>query len=186
VPVQGSNDDRVIAVADLPAAPRGAADQAVIVDLENASNGSNDDDESKSEYDSDDKEHDFDREDEVMDAAAAAGELRWSTRRNKGCTTRYQDYALLHANGGATEGQPSQAIIKDGFVMFSGGDVSEPQPIWGEDRLENALGVILQQYSIGAGLRKFQEWGEKGVFKELAQIRLVNLKGHVDFLAGSL
>ena len=32
------------------------------------------------------------------------------------------------------------------------------------------FGIILQQYSIGAGLKKFQERGEKGVTKELTQM----------------
>jgi hypothetical protein len=36
-----------------------------------------------------------------------------------------------------------------------------------EDSEEYALGVILQQYSIGAGLKKFRDRGEAGVTKEL-------------------
>jgi hypothetical protein len=39
-----------------------------------------------------------------------------------------------------------------------------------EDRTEYALEVILQQYSIGTCLKKFQEWGVNGPMKELSQM----------------
>jgi hypothetical protein len=55
-------------------------------------------------------------------------------------------------------------------MFFSSEDLSDAKPIPVEDRLEYALGIILQQYSIGAGLKKFRERGEKGVTKELAQM----------------
>ena len=55
-------------------------------------------------------------------------------------------------------------------MMFSTDDISDAKSVRVEDRLEYAFGVILQQYSIGAGLRKFQERGEKGVTKELSQM----------------
>ena len=55
-------------------------------------------------------------------------------------------------------------------MMFSADDVNDARPIPVEDWLEHAFGVILQQYSIGAGLKKFQERGEKGVTKELQQM----------------
>ena len=64
----------------------------------------------------------------------------------------------------------SRATIKDGTLMFSASDMSDAKPVPVEGRLEYTLGVILQQYSIGAGLKKFRERGEKGVFKELAQM----------------
>jgi hypothetical protein len=67
-------------------------------------------------------------------------------------------------------GGPRRAIIKDGFTFFSGDDLSDAKPIPVEDRLEYALGIILQQYAIGAELKKFQDRGEKGVTKELAQM----------------
>ena len=60
--------------------------------------------------------------------------------------------------------------IKGGFTFFSDNDLSDAKPIPVEDRLEFAFGVILQQYYIGAGLKRFQERGEKGVTKELAQM----------------
>jgi hypothetical protein len=44
------------------------------------------------------------------------------------------------------------------------------KPIPVEDRLEYAFGVILQQFSIGAGLKKFKERGKMGVTKELEQM----------------
>jgi hypothetical protein len=55
-------------------------------------------------------------------------------------------------------------------MMFSLEDLSDAKPVPVEDRLEYALGIILQQYSIGAGLKKFRERGEKGVTKELSQM----------------
>jgi hypothetical protein len=56
------------------------------------------------------------------------------------------------------------------MMFFSDDYLSDAKPVPVEDRLEYAFGVILQQYSIGAGLKKFQERGEKGVTKELAQM----------------
>jgi hypothetical protein len=41
-------------------------------------------------------------------------------------------------------------------MMFSAGDLSDAKPIPVEDHLEYALGIIQQQYSIQAGLKKFQ------------------------------
>ena len=56
-------------------------------------------------------------------------------------------------------------------MFFSDNDLSDDtKPVPVEDRLEYAFGVILQQYSIGAGLKRFQERGKKGVTKELAQM----------------
>ena len=55
-------------------------------------------------------------------------------------------------------------------MMFSLDDLSDAKPVPVEDRMEYALGIVLQQYSIGAGLKKFQERGEKGVTKELSQM----------------
>ena len=82
---------------------------------------------------------------------------------------QYDNYALLLHARRIARGGPRRAIIKDGFTFFSGDDLSDAKPIPVEDRLEYALGIILQQYTIGAGLKKFQDRGEKGVTKELAQ-----------------
>ena len=107
----------------------------------------------------------------VEDIIAGEAGLRRSARANKGRMMRYRDYSLLSSDVDVKRAkEPSQATIKDGVVMFSAGDVSDAKPVPVENRLEYALRVILQQYSIGAGLKKFQEQGEKGVFKELAQM----------------
>jgi hypothetical protein len=55
-------------------------------------------------------------------------------------------------------------------MFFSDDDLSDAKPLPVEDRLEYAFGVILQQYSIGASLKKLQEQGEKGITKKLAQM----------------
>ena len=55
-------------------------------------------------------------------------------------------------------------------MMLLADDVNDVKPIPVKDRLENALGIILQQYSIGAGLKKFQEQGKQRVTKELSQM----------------
>ena len=58
-------------------------------------------------------------------------------------------------------------------MFFLEDDLSDAKPVLVEDRLEYAFGVILQQYSIGAGLKKFQEREEKGVTTELAQMHKI-------------
>jgi hypothetical protein len=96
--------------------------------------------------------------------------LRCSTRVNRGQTTCYDHYGLLMHACRAAQGKRQRAIIKDGFVLFSNDVLSDATPIPVEDRDEYALGTILQQYSIGAGLKKFKERGEAGVTKELTQM----------------
>ncbi len=54
--------------------------------------------------------------------------------------------------------------------MFSGNVLSDAKPISVEDREEFALGVILQQYSIGTGIKKFGDRAKHGVTKELTQL----------------
>ena len=91
-------------------------------------------------------------------------------RANKGRTERYADYTLLLHARKAARGGPKRAILRDGVILFLANDISDAKPVSVEDRLEYAFGIILQQYSIGAGLKKFQERGEKGVTKELTQM----------------
>jgi hypothetical protein len=99
----------------------------MIVNLENDSDGSNSDDESESEDQSVNEEYNFDctkdSGEEVDDGTVAVGGLRRSARKNKGRTTRYQDYALLHTSRTIAEREPSRATVKDGVVMFSRGDI---------------------------------------------------------------
>jgi hypothetical protein len=54
--------------------------------------------------------------------------------------------------------------------MLSTNDLSDAKPVAVEDREEFALGVIFQQYLIGAGLKKFGEQGEQGITKKLTQL----------------
>ncbi len=75
----------------------------------------------------------------------------------------------MHARKVA-RGGPCRALIRDGVMMLLTDDLSDAEPVAVEDREELALGVILQQYSIGAGLKKFGEQGEQGVTKELTQL----------------
>ena len=97
--------------------------------------------------------------------------FRRSWRANKERTQRYVNHALLLHARRVAKGGPKRATIKDAIMMFSSDDISDAKPVPVEDRLEYALEVILQQYSIGAGLKKFQqEQGEKGVTKELSQM----------------
>ena len=175
-------------MADIPPV-RPGADQALVVDANEESS----EDETHSVHSP--KDSDEDDEEEADDGVANTEGLdhatdmgagpRQSMRTNKGHTTRYRDYSLLADGGDSGEQKElSQAIIRDWTVMFSGGDVSDAKPIPVEDRLEYALGVILQQYSIGAGLKKFQERGGKGVFKELAQMH--NMEVFTPILHGDL
>ena len=52
------------------------------------------------------------------------------------------------------QGGPHRATIHDKYIMLAN-NLSDVAPVMVKDRLEYALGVILQQYSIGAGLKKF-------------------------------
>ena len=172
----GPDDDGIIAVANIPPL---APEEALVVDDEDSSTEgkdtnvsySDDSDDDSDNEDSDDEDNDDrDAARKANDAAAIATGLQRSGRGNKGRTERYANYTLLlHARKAARDG-PKRALLRDGVMMFSADDVSDAKPITVEDRLEYAFGVILQQYSIGAGLKKFKERGEMGVTKELAQM----------------
>jgi hypothetical protein len=178
------NDDGILAVADLPPAA-GAPTDALYVDdddLQDASEEEDEDDDDNNAKDNDDNDDDDDDSDnddnsddemddrEANNAAAIAAGLRCSRRANKGRTECFTNYTLLLHARKATRGGPRRAILRDGVMLFSADDVNDAKPIPVEDRLEYAFGIILQQYSIGAGLKKFQERGEKGVTKELTQM----------------
>lgn len=63
-----------------------------------------------------------------------------------------------------------------GFMMFSADDICDAKHIPVEDWLEYyAFGVILQQCFIEAGLKKFQERGEKRATKEVAQMHIMSV-----------
>ena len=178
------DDDGIIAVGDLPPPHRAAYNDAIRFDTdehESDTDGSNDnastvasdeesDDDEGDSDDDDDNDDDDDHGDDINANEAEAMGLRRSRRANKGRTQRYANYTLLLNARRAARGGPKRATIKDGIMMFSSDDISDAKPVRVEDRLEYAFGVILQQYSIGAGLRKFQERGEKGVTKELSQM----------------
>jgi hypothetical protein len=186
--VDDADDDGIIAVMDIrPAhfpAPAMINDGAIALeddaeeiygDLDAADDasvhtGRSSDDSSAGAADDNDTDDDDDDDDDDADALARAAGLRRSSRSTKGLTTRFDNYSLLmHARRAARAG-PKRAIIKDRFMMFSAEDLSDAKPVPVEDRNEYALGVILQQYSVMAGLRKFKERGEVGVTKELSQM----------------
>lgn len=146
-------DDGIIAVADLPVAP--LQDALFIDDADNTVADASHDDEasdadSDADSDNDDSNDDDDNDDNNDHGADGIAGARRSRRVNKGRTTRYDNYALLLHARRIARGGPRRAIIKDGFTFFSGDDLSDAKPIPVEDRLEYALGIILQQYAIGA------------------------------------
>jgi hypothetical protein len=168
----GNDDNGIIEVEDLPP-PRAHNNEIAVSDNDDSNAETSDDDDSNAETSADnesvnDEDEDDDGDDD-NDGAEATG-LRRSRRTNKGRTKSYDNYALLLHARRIARGGPRQAIIRDGIMMFSSEDLSDAKPVPVEDRLEYALGIILQQYSIGAGLKKFRERGEKGVTKELSQM----------------
>lgn len=88
---------------------------------------------------------------------------------------RYDHCGLLMHARHITQGEPQQAIIRDGVVLFSSDALSNAAPIPVEDHDEYALGIIFQQYSIGTGLKKFKECGEAGITKELLQMHTMSV-----------
>jgi hypothetical protein len=178
------DDDGIIAVADIP--PHDLADDIPILDDDDVidvdvgnsdadtvidiagsdSDAENDAHDDAADTDSDDDDDDAPNDDDV---ARAAG-LRRSARATKGSTSRYDNYGLLMHARRTARGGPRRALLRYGFVFFSDSDLSAAAPIPVEDRDEYAFGVILQQYSVGAGLKKFKERGELGVTKELEQM----------------
>ncbi len=173
------DDNGIIAVADLPAPAARGPEEAIVLDDDDAlaandynTDADADTDASDDSDDSDSEDDDSDDDDDTVaddDDADGTG-LRRSRRANKGKTRRYANYALLLNARRSARGGPKRAMIRDGLMFFSHDDLSDAKPVPVEDRLEYAFGVILQQYSIGAGLKKFQERGEKGVTKELTQM----------------
>ncbi len=89
--------------------------------------------------------------------------VRCSIHKNHGQTTRYTNYGLMMAARRMAQGGQRCAIICDGICCFLAEDLHGTKPIPEEDRKEYALGVALAQYSIGAGIKKFQELGKAGV-----------------------
>ncbi len=172
------DDDGILVIADVPPF---APEEALLVDDDGSSTegedttakDSDDDDDTSddeaSDSDSDDDNDDGDAARMADDAAALAAGLRRSGRGNKGRTDRYANYTFLLHAWKAARGGPKRATLRDGVMMFSADDISDSKPIPEvEDRLEYAFGVILQQYSIGTGLKKFKERGEAWTTKELA------------------
>ncbi len=68
-----------------------------------------------------------------------------SHRKTKGKTSGFNDYNFFLVARQAARGEPCQAIIQDGVMLFSDNDLSDAKPLPVEDREEFALGVILQQ-----------------------------------------
>jgi hypothetical protein len=72
-------------------------------------------------------------------------------------------------------GGKRRATICNGLMFFSAEDLSDTKPVPEEDREEWALGVALAHYSMGVGIKKFQESGKAGVTKELTQMHNMNV-----------
>jgi hypothetical protein len=60
-------------------------------------------------------------------------------------------------------------------MLFLAEDLSNKKPVTEEVREEWALCVALVHYSMGAGIKKFQERGKAGITKELAQMHKMDV-----------
>jgi hypothetical protein len=96
--------------------------------------------------------------------------VRQSRHRNKGVNHQYNDYTLMMHRRSAARGGQQCTTICNGVCFFLAEDLSNAKPVPEADREEYALGVALVTYGIGPGIKKFQEWGEAGVMKELMQM----------------
>ncbi len=79
-------------------------------------------------------------------------------------------YAQRRARGGQ-----QCTTIRNGLMLFSADGLSNAKPVPEEDREEHALGIALVHYSMGAGIKIFEERGEAGVTKELTQMHDVDV-----------
>ncbi|KAL3810038.1 hypothetical protein ACHAXA_000207 [Cyclostephanos tholiformis] len=163
-------DDDIIAVADIP--PHVAPVIDVPDDDDSSTNSIDPDSDDDSDDDSDPEDHQgtATQEEEDDDAHNDAPDIRRSRRKNRGKTSRYEDYGLMMAMRRAQRGGQRRAIIRDGICCLSAEDLNDTKPIPVEDREEYILGVALVQYSITAGIKKFKDRGEAGVSKELTQM----------------
>jgi hypothetical protein len=76
---------------------------------------------------------------------------------------------MMHERRTAQGGQ-QRATICNGACFLLAEDLSDAKPVPEVDREEYPMGVTLATYGIGPGIKKFQEWGEAGVTKELTQM----------------
>jgi hypothetical protein len=60
--------------------------------------------------------------------------------------------------------------MRNGVCFFLDDGLSNTKPIPEKDRYKYALGVTIVTYSIGVGMKKFQEQGEAEVSKELTKM----------------
>jgi hypothetical protein len=93
-----------------------------------------------------------------------------SQHKNKGMTVKYTDYGLMLNTQCKAGGSQHCAIMHKGIMFFLAEDLRDTKPLVEEDQEEWALGITLVHYSMGAGIKKFQERGEAGVTKELTQM----------------
>ncbi len=159
-PMEGDdNDNGIIAVADIP--PHDFEDGVLVVDNDDAAElpraDDHHDDANAVDYDGNDDDSDDDAPDD--NALARSAGLRRLRCTTKGSATRFADYGLLMNARRMARGGPCRATLRDGVVLLSDADLSDARPIPVEDWEEYALGVILRQYSIGAGLKKFRNTG---------------------------
>jgi hypothetical protein len=70
---------------------------------------------------------------------------------------------------------PCQATIQDNVMFFLATDLSDAKPVLVKDCKEWVFGVALAQYSMGAGIKMFQQRGEAGMTKEVTQMHDMNV-----------
>jgi hypothetical protein len=90
-------------------------------------------------------------EDNTKDSGEYQNQCR-SRPTTMGKTPQFDDYNLFLIARQVTQGGLRQAIFQDGVMLFSDNDLSDAKPTPADNRDKFALGVILQQYSIGLKL----------------------------------
>ncbi len=172
------DDDGIISVANIPA--QANQDPLIAPDTLDEDDGDdNDDDEEDNNDDNDNTPQEYDPEnesegesegDEAPGVEDEAPDVRWSKRKNKGVTNRFDNYGLMMNVRRRARGGQRNATIRSGLMFFLADDLSNLKPVPEEDKEEYALSIALVHYSMGAGIKKFKERGEAGVTKELTQM----------------
>ena len=141
----------------------------------------NESDNQSNASDSDDEHDDDDGHENGLEAPIPPNNLRRSTRGTRGQTTRYDDYALMLHAMRLMRGGPRHAAVNGNFDLLNFGDVG---PLSDNNRLDHITGVILTQYSVAAGLKKFGQRGEEAVTSEFSQLHSMDTMTPLD--AGKL
>ncbi len=177
-----NNDDGIMAIADVP--NHQTHKDTIILnkesDEDNATNDQDDDNNDKiGDHNNDeisdnikislDDKGDNHEEEDTEDLDEGQN-VRCSNCKTKGKTSQLDYFNLFLVARRVAQGRPRQAIIHDGVMLFSDNNLSDAKPLPMEDSEEFALGVNLQQYSIGTGIKKNGKQAEQEVTKELTQL----------------